>query len=481
MDVLVESDTGSLRVVRGDCMVDEVLRMIVGARYISYFYLMDGRRKMKNDEIVLPSRIIYRIRFRKSGLMGGKGGFGAMLRSMGRSSGGQKTTDFGACRDLKTGQRLRHLNDEISLDRWHQARKRKEEVKSSPHVPSWIDAPNVRKTKKEIRDAAASRDWREEERLAKESGAQLRTFVGRVTMIDTVRFGFCVVDSECYVPWSSNANDSDDWSKNLRIGDKLQIDAVFKQKGRNQWAAYKAVRINKDSRANASISTKDSRANASLSTKETLLPDPEDAVAQGLRVLKEKKKIKKTKPQQKNLSNMKILNGMAHLDNFCARGASDFPTIAIDIQISNCGKWFYCVRLRTSGIFQIGWAMHNFTGGNEQNGDGVGDDQLSFAYDGCRGLAFNGPDSAKAYGDQDQSWQANDYICAFLDLDERQIRFSHNGKDLGLAFQYTHGLNDDINSVSFFPAFSLEDEEALEIVQDHSSVLTEGYRSIFAR
>ena len=42
------------------------------------------------------------------GLLGGKGGFGAMLRNAGKSGGGQ-VKNFGACRDL-TGRRLRHVN-----------------------------------------------------------------------------------------------------------------------------------------------------------------------------------------------------------------------------------------------------------------------------------------------------------------------------------------------------------------------------------
>ena len=48
-------------------------------------------------------------------LEGGKGGFGAMLRTAGAR--GVKTTNFDACRDLN-GRRLRHVNAEAQLREW---------------------------------------------------------------------------------------------------------------------------------------------------------------------------------------------------------------------------------------------------------------------------------------------------------------------------------------------------------------------------
>ena len=51
-------------------------------------------------------------------LLGGKGGFGAMLRTAGAR--GVKTTNFDACRDLN-GRRLRHVNAEAALREWEAA------------------------------------------------------------------------------------------------------------------------------------------------------------------------------------------------------------------------------------------------------------------------------------------------------------------------------------------------------------------------
>lgn len=48
-------------------------------------------------------------------MLGGKGGFGALLRGQGRD--GKVTTNFDACRDL-SGRRVRHTTIENKLRDW---------------------------------------------------------------------------------------------------------------------------------------------------------------------------------------------------------------------------------------------------------------------------------------------------------------------------------------------------------------------------
>lgn len=63
-----------------------------------------------NDHDLLNSQqdIIY---LNVSGrLLGGKGGFGSMLRAQGGRMNAQKTTNFEACRDLQ-GRRIKTVND----------------------------------------------------------------------------------------------------------------------------------------------------------------------------------------------------------------------------------------------------------------------------------------------------------------------------------------------------------------------------------
>ena len=54
----------------------------------------------------------------------------------------------------------------------------------------------------------------------------------------------------------------------------------------------------------------------------------------------------------------------------------------------NKGKWYYEVHLKSNGLFQIGWTYNLEFGGNS----GVGDDEMSFAFDGSRVKKWNGTD-----------------------------------------------------------------------------------------
>jgi Silencing defective 2 N-terminal ubiquitin domain len=72
------------------------------------------------------------------GIAGGKGGFGAMLRSLAKQAGAKKTTDFGACRDL-SGRRLRHVNDEKILQKWKEAKDKGEDFDVEEATASGIE------------------------------------------------------------------------------------------------------------------------------------------------------------------------------------------------------------------------------------------------------------------------------------------------------------------------------------------------------
>ena len=87
-------------------------------------------------------------------LLGGKGGFGANLKSSGKQQLAKQTTDFSLCRDL-SGRRLRNINNEIRLKKWlsntEQERRTKEgslyeEAKGESGlkgwflpIPTWVD------------------------------------------------------------------------------------------------------------------------------------------------------------------------------------------------------------------------------------------------------------------------------------------------------------------------------------------------------
>ena len=81
-----------------------------------------------------------------------------MLKGQSKQAGAKLTTDFGACRDLQ-GRRLRHVNDEIKLRKWHDIQERKKagelvdedaEYMNTPSglynwhllLPGWADVTN---------------------------------------------------------------------------------------------------------------------------------------------------------------------------------------------------------------------------------------------------------------------------------------------------------------------------------------------------
>ncbi|KAJ9598513.1 hypothetical protein L9F63_010803 [Diploptera punctata] len=73
-------------------------------------YLVQNGRKLSEDNFVTKG--ILHVVFR---LIGGKGGFGSMLRAIGAQI--EKTTNREACRDL-SGRRLRDINEEKRLKNW---------------------------------------------------------------------------------------------------------------------------------------------------------------------------------------------------------------------------------------------------------------------------------------------------------------------------------------------------------------------------
>jgi hypothetical protein len=62
------------------------------------------------------STVFLQLRVR-SGLLGGKGGFGSLLRGNSGTALSRQTSNFDACRDLQ-GRRMRHVNHAKMLEEW---------------------------------------------------------------------------------------------------------------------------------------------------------------------------------------------------------------------------------------------------------------------------------------------------------------------------------------------------------------------------
>ncbi|KAA0159033.1 hypothetical protein FNF28_06007 [Cafeteria roenbergensis] len=127
------------------------------------------------DSPVLPGTIA---RLQWAGLLGGKGGFGATLKSA--SKGGNGVTNFGFCRDLN-GRRLRHINAERRLRAWASPEEveRRERLGAAYHEPrgesriiGWhMGVPAWARLQKGQLKAAQRAERREEWRREAELGA----------------------------------------------------------------------------------------------------------------------------------------------------------------------------------------------------------------------------------------------------------------------------------------------------------------------
>merc|ERR1712000_372723 len=121
--------------------------------------LIDGK-VLSNEQCFDESTEVF-CQVKLRGLLGGKGGFGSLLR-------GQKstvrTTNFSACRDLN-GRRLRHVEQDKALEEWNakaaerelkaklDKEKKREEARSS--APSYNDTTFASETK-DLTDTVAS-------------------------------------------------------------------------------------------------------------------------------------------------------------------------------------------------------------------------------------------------------------------------------------------------------------------------------------
>jgi len=133
--------------------------------------------------------------------------------------------------------------------------------------------------------------------------------------------------------------------------------------------------------------------------------------------------------------------------------------------------------IQTAGLAQIGWIRVPTTSKddveiflpNSDTGDGVGDDNVSFGYDGSRKLKFNGGTDT-AYGSVQCSkekelveWNAGDILASWCrrSTDGKTIEIGYllNGNDLGVAFSIAAGSND----FGYYPALSLNLGEVVDI------------------
>ncbi|XP_023827083.1 RING finger and SPRY domain-containing protein 1 isoform X2 [Salvelinus sp. IW2-2015] len=105
--------------------------------------------------------------------------------------------------------------------------------------------------------------------------------------------------------------------------------------------------------------------------------------------------------------------------------ASSFESVRCTFCVDS-GVWYYEVTVVTSGVMQIGWATKDSKFLNHE-GYGIGDDEYSCAYDGCRQLIWY---NARSKPHSHPCWKEGDVIGFLLDLGKKQMLFYLNGHEL---------------------------------------------------
>ncbi|XP_076244487.1 RING finger and SPRY domain-containing protein 1 [Calliopsis andreniformis] len=103
--------------------------------------------------------------------------------------------------------------------------------------------------------------------------------------------------------------------------------------------------------------------------------------------------------------------------------AYSFESVRCTFQVDS-GIWYYETLIITTGVMQIGWATKNSTFLNHE-GYGIGDDEFSLSYDGCRRLIWYNAKGEKHH--ERPCWKAGDILGCLLDLNKLEIVFSLNG------------------------------------------------------
>uniref|UniRef100_A0A1E1X5R3 Putative signal transducer n=1 Tax=Amblyomma aureolatum TaxID=187763 RepID=A0A1E1X5R3_9ACAR len=141
-----------------DALVEKLLRLVsqVEGIPVEFLIMTCGGRRVTDASVADGQWLTCVL----TGICGGKGGFGSMLRAIGAQI--EKTTNREACRDL-SGRRLRDINHEARLKRWvakqaerESQRKQRKELREPQHKLEDPEYERIREQLPErVQDAVA--------------------------------------------------------------------------------------------------------------------------------------------------------------------------------------------------------------------------------------------------------------------------------------------------------------------------------------
>jgi len=128
--------------------------------------------------------------------------------------------------------------------------------------------------------------------------------------------------------------------------------------------------------------------------------------------------------------------------------ASSFESVRCTFQV-DYGIWYYEATIITAGVMQIGWATKDSKFLNHE-GYGIGDDEFSVAYDGCRQLFWH---NAQSESHSHPPWQPGDILGSLLDLTNSQVIFYLNGHPLPPLTQLFNNATSGFFAAASFMSF----------------------------
>ena len=127
-------------------------------------------------------------------------------------------------------------------------------------------------------------------------------------------------------------------------------------------------------------------------------------------------------------------------------------------------RYYYEATITDEGLCRIGWST--LEGRLE-----LGKDDMGYGFGGTGKKSFN-----SQFDDYGEKFGKNDTLGCYLDLCSKEISYSKNGKDLGIAFR----IDKDLIGSPFFPACTIKNAELTFNFGDKEfkSDLAEGYKGV---